>query len=395
MADQQNSQKSVLFLGSGATVGSGIKKNGKKLPSDGEFFSESKGLDKILPGWKKKYPTLNLVREQGIVSETGLFKTWNELFIYRSFARAGIIREEKNTLDKFMNLAHHPWSDSESWRKKHYRWQFHIRRSDWPREYYLAELAIWDLRVLVKEVYSNLKPQNEIYIKFWNGLKTKYGEICAVVNLNYDTTFDKAIGNSDFYYPGCKKSSENKWPLIRPHGSLDWTSQNKFSKPHLDWNCRWTETCNNTPLKKVGYRSDKNNSDLLDFHQPLIVPPAMFKEEVVGTSTTPGLINGVLWHQWKQMEEALRECDHWIFVGISFASGDDHLLALLKRYYKDTNNEKKKICCSLYNCDKTPVEKLEKAGIKKEAICKHHIDEGECVDTFNDKKCVHSLNYEN
>ena len=382
MADK----KSVLFLGSGATTGSGITKNGEKLPTDGEFFTATEGLNKILPEWKKNYPTLDFVREQGIVLETSLFKTWNELFIYRGLAQAGIIREEQNTLDEFMDLANHPWPDSETGRREHYQWQFQIMRSNLPQEYYLAELAIWDLRVLIKEVYDNPDDQKEKYNAFWTGLNNGYNEISAVVNLNYDTTFDDAIGNSKFYYPGDKKSSENKRPLIRPHGSLDWTSRNKFSRPHLDWNCRWTETCDNTPLRKVGYRSDKNNSDLLDFRQPLIVPPAMFKEEIIGTSTLPGLQSGILWHQWKQMEMAIRECDHWIFVGISFASGDDHLLALLKRYYKD-----KKICRSIYNGDKDPLEIMKEAGINIEEKnkCKHLINTGKHIDTFNDKECTH------
>jgi len=138
----------------------------------------------------------------------------------------------------------------------------------------------------------------------------------------------------------------------------------------------------------MGFRNIKNSSDPLDFNQPLIVTPATFKEEVVGTSTIPGLLSGVLWHQWKQMEMAIRECDHWIFIGISFASGDDHLLALLKRYYKDKKNEKKKkICCSIYNYNKKPIDKLNEAGVP--IICIHSINKGETIDKFNNIECAH------
>ena len=60
-------QKGILFLGSGATAGSGIvkrsSKSSSKLPTDSQFFNlrESPLVEDLLKGGP--YPTLQLVRD--------------------------------------------------------------------------------------------------------------------------------------------------------------------------------------------------------------------------------------------------------------------------------------------------------------------------------------------
>jgi len=361
--------KIVLFLGSGATAGSGDTENGQPVPTDSKFF------ENLPKQWEIGYPALNLYRDV-VHKETSLYKTWNDLFIYRSLVCSGIVREKPETLHRFNDLANHKWPENYNWRAGHYSFQFRLmNQSLLPDEYYLAELAIWDLRTLVKEVYG-VEKSNGVYKNFLENVNSKFGEICAVVNLNYDTTFDDADG-VQYYYPGDGKSMEGKIPIIRPHGSLKWTSRSQW-RLNQGWT-GWSESYDDTPLKETGYKPT-GDPMLLDFRQALIVSPASFKEEVVGNSSMPGLQNTILRPQWEHLKRAMENYNHWVFVGISFASGDDHLLWLLKRSF---NKSKTKISCFIKDSCQ-PVQKLKEClgkgvGI---AVYKNNAEE---IDEF--KKC--------
>lgn len=317
-------RKAVLFLGSGATAGSGLTNGGCKLPTDGEFFNSPLVCGRLQGGG---YPAIRLMRKQTL-QERSLYKTWNDLFVYRGLARAGVIREGAEVIDEFNRLANHAWPAAQGCRAEHYRHQFQIMGSEL-REYYFAELAVWDLRVLVKDVYEIQDVTHSAHKAFLKCLGGR-ADVSAVINLNYDTTFDQAL-TGKFYHPGDSTSAEGKlWPLIRPHGSLRWTSRSEWSIPEARW-LRWTESWDNTALWRWGYQRSPSVPDRLEFHQALIVTPAMTKEEVVGNSSMPGLGSDILRQQWIAVERALQQSDCWIFVGLSLASGDDHLVFLLRR----------------------------------------------------------------
>jgi len=363
-------QKGMLFLGCGATAGSRIKKNGYALPTDSQFF-ESPLVTGLLGDWN--YPALSLVRKlKPFQGQSGLYQTWNDLFIYRGLAQAGIIREDRSKIDELYHLANHDWRDGYEWRAKHYQHQFEIREASIPPEYYLAELGIWDLRVLVKDVYSRIDLRDEVYRALWTGLKKKV-EVAAVVNLNYDTTFDDVL-HGDFYCPGDSNPAKGKIPKIRPHGSLKWTSRGTFKTGggFQDWTHSMSGTC----LKDLGYRKTDDPS-VLELLQPLIVPPAEFKEEVVGSSSIPGLTNPILRQQWLVLEHSLRESNHWIFIGFSFASGDDHLVFLLKRLY----DSDKQIHCSCYHRNHV-CNTLRDIFGQHANVCGHDIPKHETIDSF-------------
>ncbi|MBI4383659.1 MAG: hypothetical protein HY579_06455 [Nitrospinae bacterium] len=117
----------ALFLGSGATAGSGIQKNGISLPTDSQFFDKEKGCPKIIADGEDGYPALKLYRDRDNVrQETSLYQTWNDLFILRSFALAGIVRETQETLHAFNGLANRNWPDNYDWRAQHYDFQFRL-----------------------------------------------------------------------------------------------------------------------------------------------------------------------------------------------------------------------------------------------------------------------------
>ncbi|MCH8311773.1 MAG: hypothetical protein IID17_02165 [Nitrospinae bacterium] len=376
-------QNTVLFLGSGATTGSGITKNKQALPTDANFFTSLEGLIK---NWEKSYPALAQYRElKKSKVRNGLYPTWNDLFIFRGMAQAGVIKENEEVKDNFYDLSNHDWPSKYKWRKKHYHHQFQIMKSWLPFEYYLAELAIWDLRVLVKDIFFIKNFKKKINNNFWGKLKKVY-TISAVVNLNYDTTFDDSFKNV-FYYPGEPRPKNNKNPLIRPHGSLKWTSLSLYSKTQNNWE-GWTDNYIDTPLKKIGYRELNNDPTKLSFKQPLIVTPAIFKEEIVGNSSFPGLTNPILRLQWNHLERALRNSNHWIIIGFSFASGDEHLKYLLKRF-----SEKKKVCVSIYDKDWRILSLAYELNL---SFCTHEIGENESIEEFckviNLNKCKNRNN---
>ena len=295
-------QKGMLFVGCGATAGSRIKKNGYALPTDSQFF-ESPLVTGLLGDWN--YPALSLVRKlKPFQGQSGLYQTWNDLFIYRGLAQGAVIREPQSVIDEFNLLSNHSWPSGGQRQREHYQHQFHIMEGSKSWEYYLAELAIWDLRLLVKDLYEDHDSAAEVYKLFWK--RVGY-HASAVVNLNYDTTFDDILNEARFYHPLDSTSFDGKRPLIRPHGSLKWTSRGTFKTGggFQDWTHSMSGTC----LKDLGYRKTDDPS-VLELLQPLIVPPAEFKEEVVGSSSIPGLTNPILRQQWLVLEHSLRESNH-------------------------------------------------------------------------------------
>lgn len=343
----------LLFLGSGATAGSGITKNGISLPTDQNFFDDAddrkgvskiieqddrKGVSKIIKQWENAYPALNLCREKiSIIKVSSLYQTWNQLFIFRGLARAGLL-EDKNLIKEFEKLKGREWPQDYQWRETHYLHQFEIMKQG-PKLYYLAELAIWDLRVLVKELYSELNNQNNNQNdNYYKTLNEKLGEALnksIVINLNYDTTFDDFNGEGFSPFEEKEKLCENlKKKIIRPHGSLKWISKCYWSLNSNGWIQPWEETFEDINLENQGYQRTSHAEKLI-FHQSNIVPPAYFKEEIIGNSTMPGLASQVLWNQWRHMEIALRQAEEIIFYGTSLASGDDHLNFMTKKHSKD------------------------------------------------------------
>ena len=137
-----------------------------------------------------------------------------------------------------------------------------------------------------------------------------------------------------------------------------------------------------TSLDEIGFRDTANNS-VLSFRQPLIVPPPEFKEEVVGSSSMPGLTNPILRQQWLALERSLRENDHWIFIGISFASGDEPLRFLLRRIYeqKQQAKENAEIHCSCYDGNHV-CNTLRDIFGQHAKVCGHDIERGQNIDSF-------------
>jgi hypothetical protein len=347
MTDQKE-RDILLFLGSGATAGSGITKYGKSLPADGNFFKNIIIKD-ILN--KTVYPALSLARDKILNNKRfendlcSLYKTWNHFFVLRGLAVSKIFRFDTDLRDEFHDLSKHRWPDSHRFQRLHYKCEFAtMGHSRLPDEYHFLELAIWDLRALVHEVYDNscMCYDNNALKTTWNKFNDK---LQAVINLNYDTTFDDSLDKGrDFYYPGefsCAKKTygdeQNSIPIIRPHGSLGWTSIGKRPVSTLDW--KWREEWEKTALNSLGYEPVNDNPFQLNLRQSLIVTPVFVKEEIVGNSSMPGLGNPILKSQWTSLESALRKSaelgsqSHWVFLGLSLQSGDEYLLTLLKLHH--------------------------------------------------------------
>lgn len=372
-------KRAVLFLGSGATKGSGIKKGKKDLPADSNFFKDP-GVTKLLNSGA--YPCLKLFRDKILKAggfekdKESLFHTWNALFILRGLMQSGIVDLPSAAGKEFRLVFNKSWPCGYEFQKEHYGHQFEIRDRR-PDGYFLCELAIWDLRVLVKDVYGDLQTGSNKYQEFWRRINQQV-QVSAVVNFNYDTTFDDSLSGK-FYYPGDAQPDESKKPLIRPHGSLKWKSVGRISKTGKCF-VGWTSTFESIDLKNMGYKSIDPNGFELALEQPLIVPPSSFKEEVVGNSSLPGLCDPILWFQWQRLHDVIRAAEHWVFYGFSFASGDDHLKQLLRSAYGQQT-----IHCQNYAAKDEAPKNLR--DIFRVNICKHKISKGDTIEKFLKGNC--------
>ncbi|MBI3291879.1 MAG: hypothetical protein HYZ73_03600 [Elusimicrobia bacterium] len=183
-------KKTLLMLGSGATAGSGysFKSAGNScevsLPIDAKFFDQKSPTAQLL----EHYPALQCLKQRVAKNVNSLCHTWTALYNYRGLANAGIVHEGTEVLETFAKLPDD--KRLKDWQKRHYKIQFEIRDFR-PAEYFLSELAIWDLRCLVQEVYWEPHGEEACYKEFWKELPKKFSveEPFAVINLNYDTTF--------------------------------------------------------------------------------------------------------------------------------------------------------------------------------------------------------------
>lgn len=216
-----SSTDTVLFLGSVTTAGSGLKKNGRQLPSDREFFYDQSPVQEQL----KQGPYLALQRVGNHWQEFfqgGLYTTWNNLYLARSFSRNDLFHvtgcQVKSLLEEIRCESEERQDDAQH---KHYAIQFKIYRDEFKNfpkgapdarlRDGLFELAIWDLRVLVARTYDlgwscNRMLKNSNYGAMWSCLKNRVG---TVVNLNYDTTFEDTL-----------KEHLGDVTICKPRGSL-------------------------------------------------------------------------------------------------------------------------------------------------------------------------------
>jgi hypothetical protein len=366
----------LLLLGSGATTGSGVRKRGAVLPSD-DFFDSPLVQGALKSG---RYPALTMLRQRiPSLSSDSLFEIWNNLYIHRGLVRAGVLTEQTEAKRSLAALClRRTISRAPAGQKRHYAAQWEIRRE---REaaglresdgYYLSELALWDLRVLVREIYGSngLDNRRAVYSKLWKPLRSR---VRCVVNFNYDTTFDRSF------------RGRAKPRILHPHGSLEWTAVGIWrmqGRENEGWES-WKHAQPDPGLDGLGFhRMDGGRWRLV---QPLIVPPASFKEEVIGTSHTAGL-EGPLLKEWRTLAQVLAAAERWIFIGFSFSSGDEHLIYLLRRLYRGQG-----VCCSFYNPVEAPGSQeifarlMEITGYQSRLCC-HPIPQGATIDAFTAKK---------
>lgn len=369
-------QNTLLFLGSGATAGSGMS---PALPADRDFF-KAMDLDKDI---QPHCPALWVLRKHVscFTEKIGLFPTWNALFIERSLAFSLSDDSRNFVIEEFPE-----WLTGGQ--KRHYECQWEILKAIYGDELEKVKywktlgLAIWDLRFLVKKVYDvRGDPEAKGYAQLWKECQN----VKAVINLNYDHTFDDFLKGS---------SANNTPPIIRPHGSLEWTSRNRWicSKEKNGWLYPgpWPSEKTKTQLEDLGYAKSPPTATakFYEFSQPLIVTPDIFKEEVVGSSTVPGLIDPILRDEWIHLEKNLKgqNIKRWLLVGLSLDSGDDHLIHFLNKYKEGKTIES--TCLGVHSgrtynpCPKMPCKtslKLKNLGLNGNVI---HLGTGSAEDSL-------------
>lgn len=317
----------VLFLGSGATAGSGIKLNERALPADRSFFCSALVQERLKEG---HYPALRYVlSDQARFCHDGLSNTWNSLHLARSFGRATVLNEGARAalLGSFKDILATDGVNDGS-QVAHYQIQardYEVRygtiseeNPSWSEEKLKDEvfgLAIWDLRLLVCRVFSIPPSVNNHYEEAW---KTVADRVAGVVNLNYDTTFEDSMS-----------SQLKEVPVLKPHGSVKWLKWNRLHLGH-DWLSRgapWPVMTLDSFQHDWGFRN--LSGGIAEFIEPNIVSPDNYKDVLVGGSNTVGIVDPLLREAWLRMDCLLRRSDHFLFIGFSLSAADAHLAFLI------------------------------------------------------------------
>lgn len=359
------------------------------MPADAGFF-DSCLVKRLLE--TNKYPALTMMLKylkEHRFQASDLSPTWNLMFLLRSYSRSEVIDkrgliyyEAASKLAGTIPAAFTGQREHYELQVKEYRF-IHENKQD--RGFYeeIAALAIWDMRVLLSDIFvlESYSAGNG-YVGLW---KPPISNAGMVINLNYDFTFEGSLGYSGYEYLGRVQDDipEKKQPLIiKPHGSLNWTSWNRWIHGRGWMYCGpWPSGKEEMSKDNLGYRMT-TIPDIYSFHQQLIVTPEDYKETVVGNSTIPGLLDPILRTQWVKLEEYINKAKYLAFIGYSFPSGDGHLYFLLRKAFHASKNME--IHASCYKCEaescgcshclcrtKGRIEEL--LGYQGDRICVHHI----------------------
>ncbi|MFC1617490.1 SIR2 family protein [Candidatus Margulisiibacteriota bacterium] len=353
--------KTVLVLGSGATVGANFKKNETKVSTDREFFKNKKISD-----FKSTYPALAKIMELFSTNESnlGLEETWTHI---DNLARYYLDVESKNQVNKLFNEVREKLDQYislckyikklEKSRKKDYI----MRNKDYKNEKHKFWLIMagMDIRQLVLDTYSGIESKDNPLEKL---IKKLDSENLSCITYNYDLGFEKSCGKKGYYYPIenlRKKLNDDEFfpfknfdeqeingiPIIKLHGSLNWEHK-------LDGFIYLTD--NQLETKRNGYDEENKycnecKQSYPDFFiQPAIVPPTLHKDEFYKPENHNKIFRAYHLLYCKAVE-VLQKAEHIIFIGYSFPPTDPHA-ALMFRLI-DNSPEKISIidpnCCEL------------------------------------------------
>lgn len=354
MNDQ--TKKTVIIVGTGATIGSGYLKCNNPLPGDRGFFGHTLVKETV-----KKYPALCIIldffnssRDNCNYEQPSLEEVWTFL----EFCSKGIyskidnFEEEKNKwIEQIQDSAYHPPN-------KHCLYDTYSNDYTIPRDESKVDLFLiagWELRVLLSDIYSDCRLENDGkgYKNFMEAFKIPKREKTVFISLNYDTILEKALNSivkDSWYYPHIKtlvNREDAGIQVLKPHGSLNWLMKGNT-------NFSITTDYEVEPVKN-------RCSEVNKFEQAAIIAPTQLKQELNMNETQNTITTDLFLKIWESMRKALMNAERVFIVGYSFPPTDYHLQWLFRvvnrrresgRYKKvyccvktDDDNELKKISC--------------------------------------------------
>lgn len=351
MAVAETQTDTVVLLGTGATIGSGYTKCGKRLPGDRNFFDND-----IVRGLLAGYPALNVMLNVfrtihgEELSGLGLEAVWAFLEYgsqepYHSLAELSGKREE--WLQQISRAEAGSEDDHELTRR--IRQDSTIPPAD---DIDLYLLAGWDLRRMLARVYegvavpSHRVPEENVYRK----LISRYlkDDTTTFISLNYDLVLERALYDAsvNWHYRTIRTEvSRNPKGIavVKPHGSLNWRFTG--NEPSVSISTDYS-------LEPVANRSVEENR----FTQAMIVPPTQLKPEIHLPFTQSPKANALISGLFRSMSEALLSAKRVLVIGYSFPPTDQHIRTLLLQVNQERERRNgggamydEVYCCTLAN----------------------------------------------
>lgn len=337
-------KRTVVILGTGATMGSGYTRHGKMLPGDRGFFGNSIVKTMLQSG---HFAAVNSVLDSfrrglgGSLDTVGLEEVWTFL----EFAGKGLFRNSvdfKDETARWLEAVRRPESrlDDEHCLCRRYRAdRTLLTRADVD----LLLVAGWDLRRLLGRVFDELTPPD---LNVYAALLKKYDITCdsttrtIIININYDTVLEDALSkNGTPWYYGHVHTTIQRDPsslrILKPHGSLNWRFRG--NEPSVEITADYS-------LAPVDCRSESDNR----FEEAMIIPPTQIKQAITVAETQNPATNKLFTAIWHDMIEALARASRVFVIGYSFPPTDLHLrtgfhLASYKRQFKPIDEV---YCCT-------------------------------------------------
>jgi len=205
-------------------------------------------------------------------------------------------------------------ANQEKGKFKYYSYYLREARQAGTPYQYLFMFAGWELRKIAATVYSKrLNEHDKIpYLKLIEKLNTLSNhDIPNFISFNYDTLLEQALEN--IYYPALDPEEVGKYPVLKPHGSVNWIHTN--NKPISS---RRTPL----PIDEIGFLEGV-------LHQHSIIGLSfnkiefdMDKQLELGASEVGNLYGNRILNEFDRM---LREADQIIIIGYSFPFADTHI----------------------------------------------------------------------
>lgn len=215
----------------------------------------------------------------------------------------------------------------------------------------LLYLADYELKRLIFDVYSTIKPRNDSIIAEF---KKIVGD-APIISFNYDCLIDSVLQEHGIFDYNNRTRFKNSKLIIKPHGSLGWEVKKRYS---LDSAGGVVEIQGRDIGREVssGMFSNTKVNGSLEMNFPIILPMCPSKENIVagldskrikicpdnGDNKKREFIDCVV--AYAKMTEVIRSAKRLIFIGYSFPQMDYEAVALLNLATKHSIDRECHIC---------------------------------------------------